>query len=286
MREPTHSSSISHEAWLPSLSEPVFRDFARLAEEALGIKMPSNKLPMVQSRLLRRLRELNFNSFAEYRDYLLSEGPESIEHQQFVDVLTTNQTEFFREKVHFEVLRAELCRQPASPGFRLWSAGCASGEEAYSLAITLADHAHANPGFDYQVLASDISMRMLCFAREAIYPESRIVALAMPQRKRYLTRGRAGMSGLVRFSPELRAKVQFFQLNFMDESYVLSGACDVIFFRNVMIYFDKATQRNVLGRLCDCLRPGGLLFTGLTESLLGIRLPVRQQAPGVYRKDN
>lgn len=283
MNSPVPNPAQSAESWLPSLAEAEFRDFARLAEEQLGIKMPPNKRPLVQSRLLRRLRDLNLGSFSEYRDYLFSQGPESVERQQFLDVLTTNQTDFFRERTHFDFLINELAEKQPAGKFRVWSAGCASGEEPYSLAITLSDHAQSSPGFDFEVLASDISMRMLSFAREAIYPESRIVPVSMTQRKRHLTRGRGNMAGLVRICPELRAKVRFFQLNFMESSYPTRAACNVIFFRNVMIYFDKDTQRAVLGRLCACLAPGGLLFTSLTESLLGISLPVRQVAPGVYR---
>jgi chemotaxis protein methyltransferase CheR len=277
-----HSHSVS-EASLPGLSVQEFRDFSRLAEEELGIRMPEVKLPMVQSRLLRRLRDLNLRSFAEYRDYLFNKGPGSVERQQFLDALTTNQTEFFRERVHFDFLRNDLAKRHPLGTFRAWSAGCASGEEPYSLAITLADHALSAPGFNFQVLASDVSMHMLCFAREAIYPESRIVPLVMTQRKRHLTRGRGSMAGLVRICPELRAKVRLFHMNFMEDSYPVGGPCDVIFFRNVMIYFNKATQRGVLEKVCACLAPGGLLFTGLTESLLGINLPLQPLAPGVYR---
>ena len=274
------------QAWqrMPQLSEKDFAEFAKLVTERLGIRMPRVKLLMVQSRLISRLQDLELTSFSDYLDYLLNSSNTEQELRHFYDLITTNKTDFYREGVHFDFLINKILPNHASGSLNVWSAGCSSGEEAYTIAIVLGDHSQCHPGFAYSILATDISQRSLKTAREAIYPENRIEPIPMVQRRRYLLRGKNTSSGLVRIGPELRARVSFKRLNLMDHSYALERCFEVIFFRNVMIYFDRETQMRVLTNICKYLRPGGHLFISLTESIIGGNLPLVQIAPSIFRK--
>ncbi|MBL9204136.1 MAG: methyltransferase domain-containing protein [Opitutaceae bacterium] len=271
------------------LSPRSFREFADFITGKLGIKMSENKIPMLQSRLQRRLRELGLPSIEAYKTYLFDSPQAETELAHFISAVTTNKTDFFREPHHFSYLtRTALPALDGDPGrpwrFKLWCAGCSSGEEPYTLSMVLSDYALQRPGFDYVMLATDISSRVLAIAREAVYDAERVEPLSPEQRKKYLLRSRRPNCDQVRVVPALRAKVQFHPLNFMDETYPVADTFDVIFFRNVMIYFDKPTQQAVVNRLCRNLRPGGYLFVGHSESLIGLDVPVRMVASAVYRK--
>lgn len=273
----------------PTLSDTSFRRFAAYITQELGIKMPEGKAPMLQSRLQRRLRDLGLNSLAEYQDRLFSSSPSDKERAHFFDAVTTNKTDFFREARHFDFLAghalpnlASLNRRPWR--LRLWCAGCSSGEEPYTLAMVLSEFASHSNGFDFSILATDISTRMLEAAEQAIYEESKIEPVPEALRKRYMLRSRDPSRPLVRIALELRQRVAFRRLNFMDENYGIRERFDVIFFRNVMIYFDKPTQEAVINKLCRHLKAGGYLFVGHSESLAGLNIPVKLVASAVYRK--
>ena len=271
------------------LTPQNFRRFAEFITQTLGIKMAENKIPMLQSRLQRRLRALGLRSIEDYKDYLFNSPRAEAELTDFIDAVTTNKTDFFREPHHFDFLRRAalpaLDPDPDRPWhFKLWCAGCSSGEEPYTLAMVLSEHASARPGFDFSLLATDVSTRMLLAAREAIYDEACIEPVADELRKKYLLRSRSPDRNLVRIVPALRSRVQFHRLNFMDADYGVADMFDAIFFRNVMIYFDKPTQQTVVNRLCRNLRPGGYLFVGHSESLIGIDVPLRMVASAVYQK--
>ena len=270
------------------LSPASFARFAHFITSELGIKMPESKLTMVQSRLLRRVRELRMESLEKYSDYFFASS-NSEEREHFINAITTNKTDFFREPQHF----AYLCdvvlpawSHGGRPGarFKAWSAGCSSGEEPYTLAMVLAEYASRQPGFDFAILGTDISTKVLTRAREGIYQESQILAVPPELRGKYLLRSRNTTEKLGRIVPELRKKVGFHQLNFMDNDFGIKDIFDVVFFRNVMIYFDRSTQEAVIGKICRNLAPGGYLFAGHSESLAGLDIPVKSVKASMYRK--
>lgn len=275
----------------PTFSLAGFQGLSTYITAELGIKMSDAKRPMLQSRLQRRLLALGLPSLEAYHDYLLHSEHAETERIHFFDAVTTNKTDFFREPRHFDYLtRVALPALDPGPAasprpwtLRLWCAGCSSGEETYTLAITLAEHAARRPGFDFEIFATDISLRVLEHAHRAIYDEERIAPMAAPLRSKYLLRSRDSSRREVRVTPALRAKVRFQRLNFMDADYGLRTRFDVIFFRNVMIYFDKPTQEAVVRKLCRHLEPGGYLFTGHSESLTGLDVPVQPVDSSVYR---
>lgn len=273
------------------LSRETFVRFSKLISSELGIKMPEAKIPMLQSRLMRRLRLLQLDSLEEYQKYLCNSPHAAEERVHFINAVTTNKTDFFREPRHFDFLvqtalpALKRLQCPKGPWrFKLWCAGCSSGEEPYTQAIVLSEYARLNPGFDFAILATDISTRVLEHAQAGIYDEQRIEPIPPLLRPKYLLRSRDSNGTQVRIIPELRRKIVFHRLNFMDEEYGVQEVFDVIFFRNVMIYFDKPTQEKVVQRLCRNLRSGGYLFVGHSESLAGLSIPVTPAGSAVFRK--
>jgi chemotaxis protein methyltransferase CheR len=276
------------------LSPGAFEKFSQFITHELGIKMPPDKLSMLQSRLQRRLRALKLESLEEYQEYLFHSPQAAGELVDFFDVVTTHKTDFFREPAHFDYL-TRTALPVLDPGagltgvfrpwhFKIWCAGCSSGEEPYTLAMVLSEFSLIRPGFDFSILATDISTRVLEHARQAIYDEARVEPVAMPLRKKYLLRSRDQEAPQVRVIPALRQKVSFRPLNFMDKEYPVSEMFEAIFFRNVMIYFPRETQEAVIGKLCRQLVPGGYLFVGHSESLTGLKIPVLPLGPAIYRK--
>ena len=272
-----------------ALSPQSFRQFAEFITRELGIKMSENKIPMLQSRLQRRIRALGLHSIEEYKRHLFESPQADAELADFIDAVTTNKTDFFREPHHFDFLRRKalpaLDPDPSRPWqAKLWCAGCSTGEEPYTLTMVLSEHAAARPGFEFSLLATDISTRVLHAAREAIYDEERIAPVHDDLRRKYLLRSRRPDRNVVRIVPALRQRVRFHRLNFMDADYRVADRFDAIFFRNVMIYFDKRTQEAVINKLCRNLRPGGFLFIGHSESLMGLEVPVRMVGSAIYQK--
>ncbi|HEY4284753.1 MAG TPA: CheR family methyltransferase, partial [Chthoniobacterales bacterium] len=250
--------------------------------------MPDCKLPMLQSRLHRRLRQLEIDSIEKYEEYLFAPENTQREIVHFIDAVTTNKTDFFREPEHFRFLAStaldEHRRHGRSHRFTLWCAGCSSGEEPYTLAMVLAQYAASHAGFDFAILATDISTRMLDHARTGIYDESRIDPIPIALRQAYLLRSGDRSRKQVRIVPELRRRIGFHRLNFMDREYCVDNTFDAIFFRNVMIYFDKPTQEAVINKLCQHLYPGGYLFVGHSESLAGLDIPAEPVGTAIYRR--
>lgn len=256
-----------------------------------GIKMPLTKKTMLEARLQKRLRAMGIDSFGEYCSYLFS--PEGIANElvHMIDVVTTNKTDFFREPQHFEYLLEHVLpdlintkgcgiRRP----FMIWSAACSSGEEPYTLAMILDEFSSKAEGFHYTVLGTDISTRMLDKARNGIYDEERIQPVPFNLRNKYLMRSRDREKKQVRVVPELRAQVKYRRLNFMSGDFGMREKMDVIFCRNVLIYFDRPTQEKVINRLCNHLTPGGYLFTGHSETLSGMNVPLETVANTVSRR--
>lgn len=270
------------------------RDFQRLGTfiySRLGIKMPETKRTMLSGRLVKRLRALGLADFSEYCNLLFSRKGQEAEMVHLINAVTTNKTDFFREPAHFEYLVGRTLPELARHGLmgvgrklRIWSAGCSTGEEPYTLAMVLAEYAKKAEDFRFEIVATDISSRVLEVARRAVYPLERIAPIPSAMRKQYLLKNRDGQNPLIRIVPELRTHVSFGRLNFMDEEFGLREKMEVIFCRNVIIYFDKATQERLISKFCRHLQPGGYLFLGHSESLHGFDLPLVQAAPTIYRK--
>jgi chemotaxis protein methyltransferase CheR len=272
------------------------KDFLRLSHfihAEFGIKMPEAKKVMLQSRLLKRLRMLGMQSFGEYCAYLFSPRGRESELHQFIDVVTTNKTDFFREPAHFEFLvRTALPEIMASRGagiwnkLMVWSAGCSTGEEPYTLAMIISEFAEHYPGFafNWSILATDISTLVLKKAATAVYEAEKVKHLPELFKKKYLLKSKDASKGLVRIVPELRKMVRVRTLNFLDEDLGLREMMDIIFCRNVIIYFDKSTQSQLLSKFCKQLVPGGYIFMGHSETLQGLDVALVPVAPTVYRK--
>ncbi len=270
------------------------RDFTRLSRfiyDHCGIKLPPVKRTMIESRLRKRLRVLEMPSFSQYCDYVLEERGGVEELVAMIDLVTTNKTDFFREPEHFTYLTdtvlPEWCEATGprrSQPFNVWSAGCSSGEEPYTMAMVLSEFATGNPGFAFKISATDISTRVLETAKTAIYAIERIAPVPLALRRKYLLKSRNPGTEVVRIIPELRQKVSFSQLNFMDRTFGWQEQLDVIFCRNVIIYFDRPTQERLINKFCEHLKPGGYLFMGHSETLNGLDVPVVSVYPTVYRK--
>jgi chemotaxis protein methyltransferase CheR len=277
----------------PSMIERLrFSRFGSLVTRVLGIRMPDQKRTMLEGRLQKRLRALNLKSFEEYESYLFDSPNAEEELVHFLDSVTTNKTDFFREPQQFKYLcQTALPELDAAHAFsatrpaNIWCAGCSTGQEPYTLAMVLSEYGLLQRGFDFSILATDISTRVLGEAKTAIYPEALVEPVAVELRKKYLLRSKDRDEGLVRIAPALRSKVRFGRLNFMDEDYGLREKFHVIFFRNVMIYFDKPTQEAVVRRMSRHLVPGGYLFIGLSESLAGSKIPFTPVHTSVYRHE-
>ena len=273
------------------LTDKEYTLFSNYITDRLGIRMPESKRNMLQSRLERRLRNLGLN-VNEYQDLVFGNSSEAEkERVHFFDIVTTNKTDFFREERHFEVLTESVLPEldardgnPSRFSYRHWCAGCSSGEEAYTLAMVLSEFAAKRKGFEWSLLATDISTRVLQSAQQGIYAEELIRPVAMPLRKKYMMRGKGTQMGKIRFIPALRKLLRFARLNFMDANYPIDEQIDVIFFRNVMIYFDNETKEKVINRMCRLLRPQGYLFVGHTESLINLKVPLKQLSAAVYQK--
>jgi chemotaxis protein methyltransferase CheR len=273
------------------MSDKTYRLFSSYVQDTLGIKMPDNKKTMLQSRLLKRMRQLRIQTFEEYYDYVFS--PEGIENElhNMLDVVTTNKTDFLREPKHFDYLLHTALPKlseirhigPKNP-LLVWSAGCSSGEEPYTLAMLLSDLAAQSRGFHYSILATDICTEVLKKAATGIYTESDVEPVPLALKKKYLLRSKDKSKGKVRMIPELRSAIRFRRLNFMDTNFGLRYARDIIFCRNVIIYFDRPTQETLINMFCKYLIPGGYLFLGHSETINGLQVPLVQVAPTIYRK--
>ncbi|MGN6489924.1 MAG: CheR family methyltransferase [Devosia sp.] len=269
-------------------------DFVRLSSlvsSETGIKLPAAKRLMVEGRLRRRVRGLGLASLSDYGRYLFEENGLAAEMVHVIDAVTTNKTDFFREADHFTCLSGRLLpkllagRREPQPLLKLWSAASSTGAEAYTTAMVMADQAHATGGFRFAVLGTDVSTAVLETAERAVYPVDMVAPVPAGMQSRYLMRGRDAQSrDLVRIVPELRRHVRFERLNLMDTSYPVDRDVDVIFLRNVLIYFEKETQEQVVRRLLSHLRPGGFLILGHSESMIGTTMQLPQFVPGVFQK--
>jgi len=268
------------------LGDEEFRFLASFMSRETGIVLSDHKRQMVCGRLVKRLRSLHMRSFAEYCELLQGPGA-AAEVENLVNAITTNITNFFREPHHFDFLKnsvlvPRLAERPRRPRIRIWSAGCSSGEEPYSIAMTLADVIKQGEGWDALILATDIDTNVLRRGEAGIYPAEAMNNVPETYRKRFVRR-LAGETDKVQMAEELRNLIRFRRLN-LHETWPMKGLFDVIFCRNVAIYFDKPTQRKLFNRYADHLQMGGYLYLGHAESLIGVTDRFEVADKTVYRR--
>ncbi|MES2678672.1 MAG: CheR family methyltransferase [Bacteroidota bacterium] len=271
------------------LNDTEFNKLSSFIYTHYGIKMPFSKKGMLQARLQNRLRENKMSSFKEYCDFVFSgkEGDSEIVHM--IDVVSTNKTDFFREAAHFEFMKSVVLPefQENAPGevLRIWSSACSSGEEVYTLGMVLNEFLDGKKHFDYSILGTDISTRILNKAANAIYQEERVANLPLDLKRKYLLKSKDRENPSVRIIPEIRQKAKYQRLNLMDDAYIqVPKNHDVVFCRNVLIYFDRETQEKVINKLCAHLKPNGYFFLGHSESITGIDVPLKQIKPTIFKK--
>jgi len=270
------------------LSDKDFEAFSTFIYNEYGIKMPPIKRIMLQGRLLKRIRELNMSSYSEYREYFFSRDGQQKELYNFLNVITTNKTDFYREPGHFDYLKDQLIpefmKHQGNRVFKLWSSACSSGEELYTLSIVLNEYKRLNPAFNFSIVGSDISHQVLEKAAKGIYPEDRIDIIPLELKKRYFLKSKDRDNPTVRVRPELQRNITLKYINLMDNVYNMNDTFTAIFCRNVLIYFDRPTQEKVINKLCQYLEKGGIFFIGHSESLSGMNVPLEHIRPTVFRK--
>jgi chemotaxis protein methyltransferase CheR len=275
--------------WRMKMTALDFEKLSRYIYHTCGIKMPPAKKILLECRLQKRLAILGMPSFSEYLKFVFSEQGRQGEVAHMIDAITTNKTDFFREPVHFDFLTKHalpgFCRNAHSHSrqLKVWSAGCSSGMEAYSLAMTFDEFEKTSP-LNYGILGTDISTRMLSDAARGIYDEESIAGIPLAMKRKYFLKSKDRINKTVRIIPPIRAKVRFQYLNLMDDDFGEADEFHLIFCRNVLIYFDRATQEKVLLKLSRKLKPQGFLFLGHSESVLDMRLPLTQVKSTILQK--
>ncbi|MCB8836451.1 protein-glutamate O-methyltransferase CheR [Aurantimonas sp. VKM B-3413] len=276
-----------------TLDQIAPEDFTRLASlvtRQTGIKLPPAKRLMIEGRLRKRMRAVNKPNLTAYCRFLFDEGGLDSEITHLIDVVTTNKTDFFREPEHLHFMEnhmvdALLAQPRRRPLLKVWSAASSNGAEAWSIAMVLEDVLRRRRDFSYAILGTDISTIVLAQARRAIYPAEVMDPVPRDKRQRYVMDSRTPeLRGEVRIVPELRRCARFDRMNLMDTNYPYDRDVDIIFLRNVLIYFEKADQEAVVSRLVGHLRPGGYLVVGHSESMVVVEANVRQVGPTIFQK--
>jgi chemotaxis protein methyltransferase CheR len=265
-------------------------EFGRLSSfiyKECGINLSLPKKVLVESRLQKRLSLLKLSSFSDYCDFVMSPMGMKDELVHMIDAVTTNKTDFFREPVHFQYMEKEVLPDFIAEGLsrscKIWSSACSSGEEPYTIAMVMEEFGLLHK-IDYKITATDISSKILSKAIQAIYPERTITDVPVNLRKKYFLRSKDTDNPTVRVVPKVRTKVQYKRLNLMDDVLDVDYDYDMIFCRNVLIYFDRKTQEMVVNKLLSHLRTGGYLFIGHSESIYHMKLPVQQMRPTIFQK--
>jgi len=269
------------------LKDAEFSFLSQVVARNAGIVLGPNKRQLVQGRLARRIRELGLPSFEAYCNAVREGGPEEL--VGLINAITTNVTSFFRESHHFDALAEwmlpeAMARNERTRRIRIWSAGCSSGEEPYSIAMTVAEHLPPGGKWDIKILATDIDSDVLATAARGIFPLERLAGISESRRKRWLQRGTGEHAGWARVRDQVRSLVTFKPLNLMGE-WPMRGGFDIIFCRNVMIYFDQPTRERLVSRFGEALPDGGCLCVGHSESIHGAASRFRLVSRTVYRKD-
>ncbi len=266
-------------------------EFERLSKfiyDNYGINLPPAKKTLLESRLQKHLRISGFTSFKTYVDKICS-NEEHDEVVKMINIISTNKTDFFRENSHFEFLRKEVLpaynEQLKNKEINIWSVAASTGEEVYSIGITMEEYLRTSGSrLTYSIYGSDVSTDVLMTAREAIYQEDKIAAIPLDLKQRYFLKSKNLGDKKVRVIKKIRDKVLLKRFNMISDELPANASCDIIFCRNVLIYFDKSTQEKVIKRLCSCLKTGGYLFLGHSESLFGMNLPLKARQHASYQK--
>ncbi|HNP59602.1 MAG TPA: protein-glutamate O-methyltransferase [Nitrospirales bacterium] len=267
-----------------TLSDKEFEQFKHLIYQQVGITLDVPKKTLLVSRLGKRLRDLQLSSYQAYYDCVSGKGGEE-ELMKLLDLVSTNKTDFYREPVHFDFLRDQvLPEMQSAKTLRIWSSASSSGEEPYTIAMTLSDAIADINRWDIKILASDISTRVLAKASSGIYEEERVSQLPNDLVKRHFLRGKGPQEGKLQVRPQIARLVTFRRINLMDPTFPIRSQLDVIFCRNVMIYFDRPTQAKLMDKFFRYLRPGGYLFIGHSESLQWIDHQFTYLRPTIYQK--
>ena len=266
-----------------AFSDKEFRRIADLMYEAVGLSYNESKKSLIHSRLAPRIQKIGLRSFDEYLT-LIEDESEATEFQMAVDLLTTNETYFFREPKHYDLLQQELPNFANKGALQVWSAASSFGDEAYSTAMLLNDlQVNGRIGPNWSILGTDISHRVLLSAKEGVFPEDRLRDVTPERLRRYCLRGEGEFEGQVMLQDKIRQRVQFGQLN-LCKPFDGLGPFDVIFLRNVLIYFDPPTKVDVVDRVLALLKPGGLFFLGTAEGRVPCKTPLQTVIPGAFRK--
>lgn len=271
-----------------NISEKDFLRIGDFIQSKFGIKMPIVKKVMLESRLRMRLRATGIPTFKEYTEYLFSEEGIRNEVIHMIDMVSTNKTDFYREPMHFDYLSNEVLpklytEQKINP-VKIWCAATSTGEEPYTIAITIEEFKQRNPGIDYSVFCTDISTQVLDKAHLGIYKPERIAEIPTLIKTKYFLRSKDTVNATTRIIPEIRKKLSFNRLNLIDDTYRTPGFFDIIFCRNVLIYFERQIQEMVINRLCDKLNKGGYIFLGHSESIAGFEVPLKMVKTSMYQK--
>lgn len=267
-----------------AITDREFRLLRELIYAHTGISLSEHKRALVCARLARRLRHWKLTDYSAYYELLINDDPEERELMEMINAITTNKTDFFRESHHFQYLTEQVfpaLRASRDRRVRIWSAATSSGEEAYSLAITVCE-ALPLAEYDVKILATDIDTNVLERAQRGVYPVESVMKVPEELRARYFQRGTRSNDGVARVKPELQSFVRFRRLNLIDETWPMQGPFDVIFCRNVLIYFDKDTQRRLLHRFAALLRPGAHLMLGHAEAIHGYETMFRAVGHSIY----
>jgi chemotaxis protein methyltransferase CheR len=285
----TSSAAASRHAPLPAdhISPANFERLAKHINSHTGIMLPPSKTIMMEGRLRRRVRELGMASIEEYCQWLFSTGSLNEETPHLINLATTNKTDFFREPNHFDYLAGTVLPEILARGqgtVRAWSSACSTGAEPYTMAMVLDDFALRNGSPKYSILATDIDTDVLDTAQRGIFASSMIDPVPLPLRQRYVMDAKDPSRNESRIIPRLRSSISFARMNLMDSTYKVGEPMDIIFCRNVLIYFDKGNQARVVTRLVERLKPGGHLFLGHSEALPTPDLPVKQVSSTTYQK--
>ena len=276
---------------LHSIDTLKVKEFNRLSNFIMsqyGIKMPPVKRVFLQSRLQKRLKSLSINSFEEYTKYLFSAQGQKEELENLIDSVSTNKTDFFREPVHFRFLLENgldnYLSKRKDKGLKIWSAGCSSGEEPFSIAMTMNEYALLNDSFRFKIFATDISTKMLEHAKAGIFKMEKIDTIPIQYHRKYLLKGKNSYEDKFRIHPDIMSKISFQKFNLLSQSYNTIGNQDIIFCRNVLIYFERKIQDRILNQISQLLNPGGFLFLGHSESITGFNLPLEYLRPTIFMK--
>lgn len=275
------------------LSDQEFGLFRKLIHDQTGIALSDAKRQLVKSRLQKRLRLHSLKSYGEYYEMVVAEGAGGNELRELINCITTNKTDFFREPHHFRYVqeqiipdlqaKARMGRIPRK--LRVWHAGCSTGEEPYTLAMVLSEHLHKDAIWDARQLASDIDTNVLAHAAAGVYEEEKVLQIPENLQRKYLLRGKDKNSSLYKVRDSLKERIAFRQINLLEDPWPIRSDVqfDMIFCRNVVIYFDKDTQRKLFRRFQGVLKPGGHLFIGHSENLLGISTAYDSVGGTIYR---